>query len=137
MLLFISYQALSASVLNGRVCPNHLSKNYQGHKMERMQLGASRAFTLSFLCTCFIGSWKLSLITSPSKTKSWVDVCFTTSAISSQMCPKLRTAYHFLENCSTLPSVLTMEITLTPSSLTSNIFLPNTFFSCFAGIMCR
>ena len=94
---------------------------------------ASLASALPFLCTCFIRSWKFSLITSPSSTKGYGGgSCFTTAEISSCMCPKFVNSFPFLLNISTLPSGCTIAKVLTPSSLTSNIFLPTNFFSWFA-----
>ena len=75
MLLFISYQALSASVLNAGFVPTTFQKTIQGHKMERMQWGIT-FIHIVFPMYLFHRIWKLSLITSPSKTKSYVGCLF-------------------------------------------------------------
>ena len=121
----------------GGFVPTTFQKTIQGHKMERMQWGIT---DIHIVFPMYLFHRILEVITHYFTVQNQImGRMFVLQLLQShhRCVQSYETAYHFLENCSTLPSVLTIVITLTPSSLTSNIFLPNTFFSCFAGIMCK
>lgn len=106
--------------------------------MSKVWYVESVAFMSSFLYSCFMRSWNVLLMISPSITipsssgsvfrVSWMFGWFCSAWF---MCGKLFRILPFLL-CRVVPFLVMIAIALTPSSLISMIFLP---FMCFVWFL--